>query len=145
MPATLTTPPDAPSTVAALATVVLAPPRRLPTTGARAHRLIARALLGGLALQLFFAGLGVFGIATFLPHALLGTVIIAASFALPLIAWRGRLEATVQRLSWLLTGLMLLQGGLIDLGRVVHVVWALHPVNAMLLVLVTYSLARRRL
>jgi hypothetical protein len=100
-------------------------------------------LLGGLALQLFFAGLGVFGVTNFLPHAILGTGIVLASLALPIVAWRGHLEASVQRLSWLLTGLMLLQGLLIDLGRVVHVISALHPVNAMLLVLVTYSLARR--
>jgi hypothetical protein len=107
------------------------------------HRRIARVLLGGLALQLFFAGLGVFGVTSFLPHMILGTSIVVASLALPIVARRGHLEATVQRLSWLLTGLMLLQGLLIDFGRVVPVVSALHPVNAMLLVLVTYSLARR--
>lgn len=117
--------------------------RRLAPSAARLHRLIARGLLGGLALQLFFAGLGVFGITSFLPHMILGTLVVLASFALPIIAWRGRLERTLVRRSWLLVGLMLLQGLLIDAGHIVPIVSALHPVNAMLLVLVTYSLARR--
>jgi hypothetical protein len=122
---------------------VVAPTRSFGYRAARWHRRIARVLLGGLALQLFFAGLGVFGVTSFLPHMILGTGIVLASLALPIVAWRGHLEAAMQRLSWLLAGLMLLQGLLIDLGRVVHVISALHPVNAMLLVLVTYSLARR--
>lgn len=111
---------------------------------AQAHRLIARVLLGALALQLFFAGLGVFGITSFLPHAILGTLIVAASFALPLVAWRGRLESALVRRSWLLAGLMVLQGLLIDAGRIVPAISALHPVNAMLLVLVTFSLAAHK-
>lgn len=110
---------------------------------ARAHLWTARALLGALALQLFFAGLGVFSVTSFLPHATLGAVIILTSLALPIIAWRGRLGKSTLRASWALFGLMLLQGLLIDVGRTVHVISALHPVNAMLLVLVTYSLARR--
>jgi hypothetical protein len=47
--------------------------------------------------------------------------------------------------SLLLAGLILLQGFLIDVDRVVHIVAALHPVNAMLLVIVTYGLAHREL
>lgn len=122
-----------------------ASPQRAAHGADRAHRLIARLLLGGLSLQLFFAGLGVFGITTFLPHMILGTVIVLASLALPLVAWRGHLGTELVHRSWLLAGLMMLQGLLIDVGRVVHVVSALHPVNAMLLVLVTYSLARREI
>lgn len=111
----------------------------------RAHRLIARALLGGLGLQIFFAGLGIFGISSFLPHAILGPVVVLSSFALPIVAWRGHLDTALVRRSWLLVGLMLFQGLLIDAGRFVHVIAAFHPVNAMLLVLVTYSLAFRDL
>jgi hypothetical protein len=113
--------------------------------GNRWHRRMARLLLGGIALQIFFAGLGVFGVTDFLPHAILGSLVIGGSLALPIIAWRGHLARAVTRLSWLLMGLMLLQGLLIDLGRVSHIISALHPVNAMLLVLVTYRLAFRRL
>lgn len=111
--------------------------------GALIHRLFARVLLGGLALQLFFAGLGVFGITTFLPHVILGTGIVLTSFALPIVAWRGHLGSSLLRPSWLLAGLMMLQGLLIDVGRILPIVSALHPVNAMLLVLVTYNLASR--
>lgn len=111
---------------------------------ARMHRLLARVLLGGVTLQIFFAGLGVFGVSSFLPHAILGSVVILASFALPTVAWRAHLNPSIIRRSWLLAGLMILQGLLIDIGRIVHIVAALHPVNAMLLVLLTYSLARHR-
>ncbi|HEX9055926.1 MAG TPA: DUF6220 domain-containing protein [Ktedonobacterales bacterium] len=110
----------------------------------RAHLIAARFVLGALALQIFFAGLGVFGVASFLPHAIFGATLILSSFSVPIIAWTGHLERAIVRRSWLLAGLMIVQGLLIDIGRTVHIVAALHPVNAMLLVLVTYSLARRR-
>lgn len=110
---------------------------------ARIHRLLALVLLGGVTLQIFFAGLGVFSVSSFLPHAILGSIVILASFALPIIAWRAHLEPSITRRSWLLAALMICQGLLIDVGRIVHIVAALHPVNAMLLVLLTYSLTRR--
>ncbi|HKT40591.1 MAG TPA: hypothetical protein VJR48_19625, partial [Ktedonobacterales bacterium] len=37
-----------------------------------AHIIIARILLGGVALQIFFAGMGIFGVSSFLPHMILG-------------------------------------------------------------------------
>ncbi len=115
--------------------------QRRRTRAARWHRGVARVLLGCLALQLFFAGLGIFAGAGFLPHAIMGSAIILGSFSLPLIAWRGRLGPALTRRSWLLAALMVLQGLLIDAARVSTVITALHPVNAMLLVLVTFSMA----
>jgi hypothetical protein len=106
----------------------------------RTHRYIARALLGGIAVQYFFAGLGVFGITSFLPHVIFGTSLVIASIALPIVAWRGHLAQSVVRRSWLLAGLMILQGGLIDAGRVIPLVSAFHPVNALLIALVTFTL-----
>lgn len=121
--------------------IVFAAPTHLAVkSGARVYRLLARVLLGALAVQLFFAGLGVFSITSFTPHAILGTVIVLASFAMPIVAWRGHLGSAILRRSWLLVALMLIQGLLIDAGHLVPVVSALHPVNAMLLVLVTYGL-----
>jgi hypothetical protein len=111
---------------------------------ARMHRFVARALIVGIAVQFFFAGLGVFGVTTFLPHAIWGALVILASLALPLLAWRGHLGRTMVRRSWLLFGLMLVQGLLIDVGHVIPLVAALHPVNAMVLVLVTFSLAGQK-
>lgn len=113
--------------------------------GERAHIIISRLLLGGITLQIFFAGLGIFTTVGFLPHAILGSLVIGGSLALPIIAWRGHLDRSIRRISWELVGLMILQGLLIDAGRLVPAISALHPVNAMLLVLVTYHLARRRL
>ena len=114
----------------------------LPGRAAKAHVVIARILLGGVMLQIFFAGLGVFGVSSFLPHMILGTLVILGSLALPLVAWRGRLGATLLRRSWLVFGLMFLQGLLIDAGRIIPLVAAFHPVNAMLLVLLVASMAR---
>ncbi len=108
---------------------------------ARVHRYIARVLLGAIAVQFFLAGLGVFGITGFLPHVIFGTLLVVASFALPIMAWRGHLTTTTQRSSWLLAGLMILQGALIDAGRLIPVISAFHPMNAMLIALVTFSLA----
>ena len=108
---------------------------------ALAHRLVARVLLGGVTLQIFFAGLGVFGVASFLPHMILGTLVILGSLALPLIAWRGHLPPALHHRSWLVVGLMLLQGLLIDAGRLIPFIAAFHPVNAMLLVLLVASMA----
>ncbi len=109
---------------------------------ARTHTIVARVLLGGVALQIFFAGLGVFNVSSFLPHMILGTLVILGSLALPLIAWRGRLDAALTHRSWLLFALMIVQGLLIDVGRLIPLVAAFHPLNAMLLVLLTASMAR---
>src|SRR6185312_17198597 len=109
---------------------------------ARTHTVVARALLGGVALQIFFAGLGVFNVSSFAPHMILGTLVILGSLALPLIAWRGRLDAALTHRSWLLFALMILQGLLIDVGHLIPLVAAFHPLNAMLLVLLTASMAR---
>lgn len=107
-----------------------------------AHMMVARVLLGGVALQIFFAGLAIFNVSTFLPHMILGPIVILGSLALPIIAWRGHLAPSLRHRSWLVFGLMLTQGLLIDVGRLIPFVAAFHPVNAMLLVLFVASMAR---
>jgi hypothetical protein len=73
---------------------------------------------------------------------ILGTILVASSISLPILAGIGHLSRSAVRRSWLLVGLMILQGLLIDAGRLGLVyVSALHPVNAMLLLLMTLSLA----
>ena len=109
---------------------------------ARAHVLVARLLLGGIFVQVFFAGLGIFTPVGFFPHVILGTVLVASSFSLPVLAGIGHLGHSTIKRSWLLLGLMILQGLLIDAGRLGLVyVSALHPVNALLLLLTTLTLA----
>lgn len=139
----ISTPPEA-AQPATSATVSVTPQTiaATPTRAARAHLVVARILLGGVTLQIFFAGLGVFGVSSFLPHMILGTLVILGSLALPLVAWRGHLGAPLLRRSWLVFGLMILQGLLIDAGRIIPLVAAFHPVNAMLLVLLIASMAR---
>jgi hypothetical protein len=110
----------------------------------RAHLIVSRVVLGAIMLQVFFAGLGIFGVASFLPHMVFGALLILSSFSLPILALAGRLERAIALRSWLLAGLMIVQGLLIDIGRQVPVVAALHPVNALVLLLVTYGLASRR-
>lgn len=109
----------------------------------RIHRVVARVVLGGIALQVLFAGIAIFGVYSFLPHQIFAPILILGSFSLPVLAHVGHLDAWVIRRSWLLAGLMIVQGLLIDAGRLVQAVSALHPVNAMLLVIVTYTLAVR--
>lgn len=106
----------------------------------RAHRIVARGLLGAIALQFFFAGLGVFGAYSFVPHSILGPAIILTSISLPIIAWRGRLERSRVWRSWLLFALMIVQGALISLWQFSSIVAAFHPMNAMILALLTFSL-----
>ena len=143
--------PEAIRPVAPVASVTPTAPttlRAIPTAHSRAataHMVIARVLLGGVGLQIFFAGLAIFGVSTFLPHMILGPIVILGSLALPLIAWRGHLPASVLHRSWLVFALMIVQGLLIDAGRLVPFVAAFHPVNAMLLVLLVAGLARIRL
>jgi hypothetical protein len=73
---------------------------------------------------------------------ILGTLLVASSFSLPVLAGIGHLDHGTVKRSWLLLGLMILQGLLIDAGRLGLVyVSALHPVNALLLLLTTLNLA----
>ena len=140
--------PATPATLAELMARPVAQPRR--RTAERAHILVARVLLAALGLQIFFAGAALFGVKllgahSFTMHALFGPLVILGSLSLPLVAWRGHLDRATIRRSWLLFGLMLVQGLLIDLSRyVLPLIGAFHPLNAMLLVLVTYSFARHR-
>jgi hypothetical protein len=139
----ISTPPEASHPITSAAVPVASPTiTAAPGRAASAHIVIARILLGGVTLQIFFAGLGVFGVLSFLPHAILGPLVILGSLALPLVAWRGHLGATLLRRSWLVFGLMILQGLLIDAGHIIPLIAAFHPVNAMLLVLLVASMAR---
>jgi len=108
------------------------------------HLRVSQAVFAGIILQVFFAGLGLFSSAGFLAHALFAPALGAITLTLPLLARLGRVQRPVVMRSWGLLGLMLAQGLLIDLGRWVWMpVSSLHPVNALALILVAYTLARR--
>lgn len=111
---------------------------------AQAHLRVSQAVFAGIILQVFFAGLGLFSPAGFLAHALFAPALGAITLTLPLLARLGRVQRPLVMRSWGLVGLMIAQGLLIDLGRWVWMpISSLHPVNALALILVAYSLARR--
>ena len=58
----------------------------------QAHLWVARLILGALLLQVFFAGLGIFGAASFVPHARLGFMIVFAAAILLLLALAARAD-----------------------------------------------------
>ena len=111
---------------------------------AQAHLRDSQAVFAGIILQVFFAGLGLFTSAGFLAHALFAPALGAITLTLPLLARLGGVQRPLVMRSWGLVGLMLVQGLLIDLGRWVWMpISSLHPVNALALILVAYTLARR--
>jgi hypothetical protein len=111
---------------------------------AQAHLRVSQAVFAGIILQVFFAGLGLFSPAGFLAHTLFAPALGAITLTLPLLARLGRVQRSLVMRSWGLVGLMVVQGLLIDLGRWVWMpISSLHPVNALALILVAYTLARR--
>jgi hypothetical protein len=111
---------------------------------AQAHLRVSQAVFAGIILQVFFAGLGLFSSAGFLAHALFAPALGVITLTLPLLARLGRVQRQLVMRSWGLVGLMITQGLLIDLGRWIWMpISALHPVNALALILVAFSLARR--
>jgi hypothetical protein len=111
---------------------------------ARTHLRVSRAIFAGIILQVFFAGVGLFTSAGFLAHALFAPALGAITLTLPLLAHLGGVQRPLALRSWGLVGLMLVQGLLIDLGRWVWMpISSLHPVNALALILVASTLARR--
>jgi hypothetical protein len=111
---------------------------------AQAHLRVSQAVFAGIILQVFFAGLGLFTSAGFLAHAIFAPALGAIALTLPLLARLGGVQRPLVMRSWGLLALMIVQGLLIDLGRWVWMpISSFHPVNALALILVAYSLARR--
>jgi hypothetical protein len=121
----------------------VSPPATRPRL-ARLHLWLARAILAGIALQVFFAGLGLFSRLGFTAHALFAPALFVAGVALAIVGSLAHLNRSLVTRSWALLGLMIVQGLLIDLGRWVWLpISSLHPLNALALVFVAYTLARR--
>lgn len=111
---------------------------------ARLHFWLARAILGGIALQIFFAGLGLFSRLGFAAHAAFAPMLFVATLALPIIGRLAGLDRSLIMRSWALVGLMIVQGLLIDLGRWVWLpISSLHPLNALALAFVAFTVAQR--
>lgn len=107
-------------------------------------------VFAGLLVQFFLAGLGVFRAATFRSHRTLGDVLIYASVVLLLLAVASLLSGNLDRwkvgLTTLLVVLLFLQYLLATdaLQEGAPFISALHPLNGVLLVFVSYTLAHGR-
>jgi peptidoglycan/LPS O-acetylase OafA/YrhL len=104
----------------------------------------------GLCFQFFLAGLGVFRAANFGPHRTLGDLLTIAAVILLILAVVLVLTSTLERwkvgLAALILVLLLLQYLLASdfLQESAPVISALHPANGLLLVFISYTLARGR-
>ena len=109
----------------------------------QAQRTCAGTYLLALALQFYALGLAVFGVTSFVPHALLGYGLVLGAVFLATLTMVARLSRTTIRLATALVPLCIIQPMLALLPREhAPVVSALHAVNAMLIVLIAAVVAR---
>jgi hypothetical protein len=95
----------------------------------------------GVVAQFFLAGMGAFGASSYDAHRGLGFVLGIMSLGLLVIALVGRLPRSVLLLTVALVGLNLLQMILANVD--VEEIAALHPVNALAIFVVAYTLLQR--
>lgn len=104
----------------------------------------------GVVLQFFLAGVGVFRAGTLSAHRTVGNVLIYASIVLLILAVASVVSGTLDRwnvgLTALLVVLLLLQSLFASdfLQERAPLISALHPVNGVLLVYISFSLAHGR-
>jgi hypothetical membrane protein len=108
----------------------------------RAHAITAWVFLGLLALQFFLAGIGIFGAGSFDPHAINGTLMLVVALVLLILAAVRRLGRPIVTMSAVLLLLTLVQGFLPAARDDAPVLAALHPVNALVLLVLAHALAR---
>lgn len=112
---------------------------------AAAHIWLARIILAMIVLQFFFAGVGAFAAADYGPHAITGNLLVPMSLVLLLLALAGGVGRRRVGLSTLLFALFILQVVLAVMAQDVSAwIGALHPVNALVLLYLTFKLAHDR-
>jgi hypothetical protein len=92
--------------------------------------------------QFFFAGLGIFGASSLQAHRVTGSLLAPASLVLLVLALIGRLGVARVGMAGLLLILIVVQNLLVPGPSLVA---ALHPLNAVAILLVSLDLARRSL
>jgi hypothetical membrane protein len=110
---------------------------------------LAWAIFAAAVLQFFLAGLGVFEAADIGPHRIVGLLLVPISLIFLILAGIASATGSISRgrvgLAALLFGLMFLQAFLvIAFSESAPAIAALHPVNGLLVLLVSYTLARGR-
>ena len=116
----------------------------------RAYQALAGIILVGVVLQFFLAGVGVFRAGSLGPHRTVGNLLIFAAIILLILAvvsiFTGSLDRWKVGLTVVLVVLLLLQSLLASdfLQDDAPIISALHPVNGLLLVYISYNLAHGR-
>jgi hypothetical protein len=107
------------------------------------HLVLASLLVGGLLVQIFLAGLGVFaGASNFATHRDVGYVLQAAPFFMAIAAWVGRLGRREILLAASIFVLFFVQSFLVLARDGAPTVAALHPVNGFLITWLAVGIAR---
>lgn len=107
------------------------------------YLIIVLALVGGVVIQVFLAGLGVFDDPeTFLTHATWGYLLETLPLAMLLAALFGRLGGHLTLAAAALLGMFFLQSMFIAVRVDLPMVAALHPVNGFGILLVSVLTAR---
>jgi hypothetical protein len=109
--------------------------------------IMAALVAAGLVAQAYLAGLGVFGTQGWELHSIFGGILSLPIIGLALYARRGSSGIRFRRSASLLMALYLLQVALVVAGMETGLAWlpALHPANAMLMLIVTLDVLRRAL
>ena len=129
----------------AVASVTLVQPAsttRVQPRSRVAFAVLSAVFAGGLIVQVFAAGLGVF-VGDFSLHRIVPIILGVVLIGMLVTARPAHLPKPMGRDTLALLGLFIVQGLLADVRGIVPAVSAFHPVNALLLVAVAFSLARR--
>ena len=107
-----------------------------------AYTILSATFAGGLVVQVFGAGLGVF-VGDFTLHRIVPIILGFVLFGMLVTARPAHLPKPMARDTLILLGVFVVQGLLADVRGIVPAVSAFHPVNALLLVAIAFSIARR--
>ena len=107
------------------------------------HRACLGLFLTSIALQVYAAGLGLFGVASFMPHAILGYLMVLGALILLVLTAMARLPRKAIGLAGLIVVLAVAQPVLVLQFRAsIPLVAALHPLNALLIFALAFWIMR---
>jgi len=107
-----------------------------------AYAVLSAIFAGGLIVQVFGAGVGVF-VGDFTLHRVVPLILGVVLLGMLVTARPALLPKPMARDTVLLLGVFIVQGLLADVRGIMPAVSAFHPVNALLLVALAFSIARR--
>jgi Family of unknown function (DUF6220) len=111
----------------------------MTNAAAQLHRIGGIVFTAGVLVQMFLAGLGLFGAASFVPHVILGNVLLLVALILLVAALVARRAPATTAVLLVFTFVQML---LVWVSEVAPVIAALHPVNTLVLLSLGHSVAR---